>query len=147
MLLLSGCDDKEETVHPRIDLAVESFTFTIDKTSQFEGNIHFKAIIKNVGDDFRSNAGQQSILVSEMPPGGQARTLVTKPFKDLDAGETIELEFIQQGWRASHEFPSTFVVRLNFDPDLYIDGNPLNDDSDPSNNSKEITGQQINDQF
>jgi len=147
LLFLVGCDDEETTINPSIDLAVDSFDFTIEKTSQFEGNIHFTAVIKNVGDDFRSNDGQQSIVVSEKPAAGQSITLVNNPFKDLDGGETIEVKYIHQGWRVSQEFPSSFIVRINFDPDLHIDGNPQNDDSDSGNNSKEITGQQINDRF
>ena len=142
-----GCDDKEADIKPNIDLAVESFDFAIEKTAQFEGNITFKAVIKNVGDDYRSGEGQQTISLSEKPAGGQSITLESKKFKDLDAGETIELQYTHQGWRASQEFPSSFRVRIGFDPDLYIDGNPHNDDSNSDNNTREITGQQINARF
>ena len=147
LFFLWGCDDKETDVKPHIDLAVESFDFTIEKTAQFEGNILFKAVIKNVGDDYRSNEGQQTISLSEKPPGGQSITLESKKFKDLDAGETLELQYTLQGWRSSQEFPSSFSVRIGFDPDLYIDGNPQNDDSNSDNNTKEITGEQINARF
>src|SRR5690606_8065744 len=93
LLFLWGCDDKEPDVKPHIDLAVESFDFTIEKTTQFEGNITFKAVIKNVGDDYRSNEGQQTISLNEKPSGGQSSMLESKRFKDLDAGETIELQY------------------------------------------------------
>lgn len=147
LFLLWGCDDEETNIKPHIDLAVESFDFTIEKTAQFEGNITFTAIIKNVGADYRSNDGQQSISLIQIPPAGQSVTLESEKFKDLDAGETIELRYTHQGWRASQEFPPSFRVRIGFDPDLYIDGNPHNDDSNTENNMKEITGQQINARF
>ncbi|RAV28836.1 hypothetical protein [Sinomicrobium soli] len=144
---LYSCQDDDTNTDPQIDLAVTSFDFEIEKTSEFEGNIHFTAVIKNVADDFRSGEGQQSVYLTEKPAAGKSITLISKKFKDLDAGETVELQFTHQGWRVSKEFPPSFKVQISFDPDLYIDDNPLNNDSNSNNNFKEITGQQINTRF
>jgi len=47
-------------------------------------------------------------------------------------------------WRTSQEFPPSFELYLNYDPDIRLDGNPQNDDAVPANNSKQIDGQKIN---
>ncbi|RQP17348.1 MAG: hypothetical protein EAS52_09060 [Parapedobacter sp.] len=147
LFFLYSCDDKEPDAKPNIDLAAESLEFTMEKTGDFEGNVTLTGVVKNVGDAYRSNDGQQTIQLLEKPASGKSMVLVSKKFKDLDAGATLEIEHIVQSWRTSQEFPPSFILRISFDPDLYIDGNPQNDDSNAGNNSIERRGQEINELF
>src|SRR5690606_23599309 len=98
-------------------------------------------------EDYRSSEGQQTIQLLEKPASGKSILLTNKKFKDLDAGGTLEIEHIVQGWQSSQEFPSSFILRISFDPDLYIDANPQNDDAHQNNNSIERHGQEINELF
>ena len=147
LFLLSGCDNNEPETAPNIDLTAESLEFSLEKTDELEGNVTISGTIKNIGEDYRSNEGQQTIQLVEKPAAGQAEVLATKKFKDLDAGATLEITHVIQGWRASQEFPPSFILRISFDPDLFIDGNTHNDDSNEHNNSLEKPGQEINQFF
>lgn len=148
-MVMAGCDDSEEepTRELNIDLAAHSLEFEIEKTQEFVGIVTITGIIKNIGDDFRSSEGQQAVHLLEKPAGsGKSIMLDMLEFTDLDAGETLEVSF-QREWYAGMEFPPSFIVRLSYDPDIYIDGNELNDDSNNSNNTLERSGQEISEMF
>lgn len=147
LYFLCSCDDKEPDGKPYIDLAAESLEFSVEKTGQFEGNVTITGVVKNMGEPYRSNDGQQTIQLIEKSAVGASTVLVSKKFKDLDAGATIEVEYVIQSWRASQEFPPSFILRISYDPDLYIDSNPQNDDANHDNNYIERSGQEINEQF
>lgn len=148
-MVMAGCDDSEEepTRELNIDLAVHSLEFEIEKTQEFVGIVTITGIIKNIGDDFRSSEGQQAVHLLEKPAGsGKSIMLDMLEFTDLDAGETLEVSF-QREWYAGMEFPPSFIVRLSYDPDIYIDGNEQNDDSNTDNNAIERSGQEISEMF
>ena len=135
-------------VAPNIDLAAVSLEFTVEKISETVGNVTLTGTVKNVGDAaYRTNGGQQTIELVQKPISGPSTVLASKDFEDLDVGATVEIEYTVQNWRTSTEFIPSFVLRISFDPDLYIDGNLENDDADQDNNSIERPGQEINELF
>ena len=148
-IIMAGCDDKEEEPTPvlNIDLAAHALDFEIEKTQEFTGIVTITGTVKNIGDDFRSAEGQQAVQLLEKPAGtGKSIMLDSKEFVDLDAGETIEVSF-QREWYAGMEFPPSFIVRVIYDPDIYLDGNEQNDDSNNGNNTIERSGQEISEMF
>ena len=70
----------------------------------------------------------------------------TIEFESLSVGETLEIKF-ETDWDITNEFQPDFIVYIGFDPDLYLDGNPQNDEGEPSNNTLERSGYDINDMF
>lgn len=143
----TACDDKEEMPVPDIELAAESLEFEVISTSQSNGVIKVTGIIKNTGDDYRSSSGQQKIRLYKRAAGAtDLETLGTLDFTDLDAGETLSIS-TEIDWYRGMEFPPGFGVRIEFDPDLYIDGNEENDDTNTQNNHLERPGQDIHELF
>lgn len=155
-IALFSCDPEEDTptTPPNIDLIAEFIIFSVEPTSQFAGNATITGNIKNIGDDFISGAGQQSILLYERAlgiPTSQPGTLVASlDFTTLAANQTLEVSFTRP-WNSSSpaegEFPPEYILRISYDPDLYIDGNLNNDDSDASNNEVLVSGSLINTMF
>ena len=146
-LFIVGCDDDDnESPAPTIDLAAESLEVTVDKVSATEGTIFLRGTVKNIGGDFVSGEGQQKVYLTEKYPGGQSTTVAQKAFTVLSAGAIIELKYSRQ-WRTSAEFPPEYTLRISYGPDIYLDGNDQNDDKNMNNNSRKITGAQINARF
>lgn len=146
-LFIAGCDDDDnETPAPVIDLAAESMEFSVSRTSATEGTVIISGIVKNVGADYVSGDNQQQVVLYEKYPGGQSTVVASKDFANLAAGATIEVKY-STSWRTSVEFPPSFILSISYGPDIYIDGNEQNDDENPDNNRREITGAQINEQF
>lgn len=152
LILISGfltsCEDKDPEATPDIDLVAQTIAFSLEQTSKFDGVATITGIVKNAGEgDFRSSEGQQVISLHENFSGGGSGDIVAqKTFTDLNAGDTLNISYTTQ-WSHTFEFPPTYVLRINYDPDIYIDDNPENDDIDPSNNRKERSGAEINDLF
>src|SRR5690606_29140905 len=119
-----------------IDLAAHAIEFSVVNTSDFEGEVTITGIVKNLGDDFISGEGQQSIYLYERDAGlasDNPGTLLTEEaFTTLDAEGTIEVSF-SKTWNTSIEFPPDFILMISYDPDLHIDDNPHNDDSNSEN--------------
>ncbi len=133
------------------DPAVESIEFAITRRdTAFRGRVRIRANVTNLGGAYRSSAGQQSIVLEEVPLGGRGRVVAQQPFVNLDAGEEITVTWYRD-WNASSpaegEFPPTYRAYLSYDPDISIDGNDANDDCGRSNNVLERSGTGINDLF
>lgn len=89
--------------------------------------------VRNVGSvDYVSGANQQLFNVYL---GG--RTHRSYPFQNLRAGESVQWSETYQPF----EFPVTYRVMVVFDPDIFMDGNPRNDDCNSSNNAASLTTQ------
>jgi len=139
---------------PSIDLKAEFIVFSIDQTSAYAGNATVTANIVNVGDDFRSGEGQQSLLLYEKQLGtsaDQPGDLVGRlDFTSLAAGEKLEVSFTRP-WNASSpaegEWPPEYILVISYDPDLYSDGNVHNDDTNKSNDNIVVSGSLINEMF
>lgn len=116
--------------------AVQSIT-----ARRLVGNqIRIEAVIKNVGGlNWTSNRFQQAAMI-----GDAFGNLGTKQdFTNLPAGNSFTLT-MQTTWNPAHEFPSGFTASIAYDPDIYIDGNPANDDCRRGDNARTITPAEIN---
>ena len=155
---LTSCDPSDDVNDapqtPSIDLKAEHIIFSVDPTSEFAGNATITGNIINIGDDFSSGTGQQTISLYERPlgiPTTQLGNLVASlNFTTLAAGQKLEVSYTRP-WNSSSpaegEFPPEYILVIDFDPDLHIDGNEHNDDSNSANNKIEVSGTLINDMF
>src|SRR5690606_2794500 len=149
-----SCSSDDDTSDPEpevsIDLASHAIEFSVVRTSDFEGVVTIKGMVQNLGDDFVSGEGQQIIYLYERALGlssdNPGTLLAEEAFTTLDADETIEISF-SKAWSASVEFPPDFILVIAYDPDIYIDSNPHNDDSNSENNILSVNGSLINDEF
>lgn len=64
----------------------------------------------------------------------------------MESNEVIDVNTIIN-WDASLEFPPDFTLTLEYDPDLFVDGNPHNDDRNSFNNSVTKPGSEIHGMF
>lgn len=134
------------------DPAATQIQFAItNQTSQFRGTVKITGVVKNIGDSlFDSGSGQQSVLLYEIPLGGSPILRAQKNFEDLAPGQKLKLSY-SRNWDASSpsegEFPPNYRVVISYDPDIYIDGNPFNDDANLGNNQRDRSGSGINDLF
>ncbi len=144
---IAGCEEDETPEISTIDLVAESINFSVVPTSEFEGVVTIVGTVKNYEDDFISSSGQQEILLYEIPAGFSEGSIVaTRDFADLTAGDSLQVSF-SRNWSKSAEFTPNYRLMILFEPDIAIDDNPRNDDSDASNNRLDESGSQINDLF
>lgn len=155
-LLIVNCDNEDDSSDPppNIDLKADAITFSVESISQFTGDATIKGIITNIGDDFSSGEGQQIIRLYERQlgtPTNQSGELVASvSFQSLAAGENLEVSYTRLWNRSSPaegEFPPDYILRIEYDPDLLIDGNDNNNDSNVENNTITESGSAINDLF
>jgi hypothetical protein len=133
-----------------IDLAAESINFSIVKVrSQFSAVVKIEGVVRNVGKlTYTSGANQQSVRLYEQNGGiGTRRLVASRPFQNLAPNATVKVSFTRN-WNKSSpaegEFPPTYVLVIGFEPDITIDGNNSNDDSNSENNSLTKSGREIN---
>jgi len=87
--------------------------------------------VRNVSSvDYVSGAGQQSIMFSR-----NSREVQTRNFSRLNAGQTLSWSVTVQ---TPLEFPDYYKAAFTHGPDLYQDGNELNDDCNARNNAREV---------
>ena len=87
--------------------------------------------VRNVStQNYVSGSNQQAILLTR-----NGRTATNRPFGNLAAGQTLTWS---QTVARPFEFPDTYAALYNYDPDLYIDGNPQNDDCNRNNNMRRV---------
>jgi hypothetical protein len=76
--------------------------------------------------------------------------VATKQFVNLAPGATETVAY-ERAWNSSSpsegEFPPSYRLLITYDPDIYMDGNPENDDCDLSNNQMDRSGTGINELF
>ncbi|KMW56443.1 hypothetical protein AIOL_001397 [Candidatus Rhodobacter oscarellae] len=102
--------------------------------------VRIEAVIKNVGGiNWVSNRNQQTAMIGDDFGRANAR----RDFTRLDAGSHFVLRH-DVNWNLANEFPSGFRASINYDPDIYIDGNPANDDCRRNDNSRSISAAEIN---
>lgn len=140
--LMLGCDDDEPAV-PQIDLAAESIEFLLSGDVG-QQTLLITGTVKNIGEDYRSNANQQKVVLLERPAGSSSggKVIDEAEFANLDAGETVEVSY-ERAWSSGEEFKPTFILRVSYGPDILIDSNPQNDDRNSSNNSIERSSQDV----
>jgi hypothetical protein len=112
------------------------------------GRVRITGIVKNKGGaDFTSGAGQQAIRFYEKTPGAGDTKLDEKAFQNLARNQEIRTRSIERDWTASTEFPPSYEIRIDYDPDIFADGNENNDDCNMNNNRQEREGAQISSMF
>ncbi|MAX71145.1 MAG: hypothetical protein CMC76_08605 [Flavobacteriaceae bacterium] len=152
-----SCDPEENSTEtPNIDLMAESISFSVvvDSNNPFTGVATITGTIRNIGDNYMSNHNQQSIYLYERSlgtPTTQLGTLVAQQsFQNLDTDETAQVTF-SRTWNSSSpaegEFPPEYIILISYDPDLYIDNNVHNDDTNQSNDQLLVSGEGINNLF
>ncbi len=86
--------------------------------------------VKNVSTiDYVSGANQQAIVLSR-----HGSEVGVGRFAQLNAGQSASWSVIV---RRPFEIPHTYKAVFSHDPDLFIDGNEMNDDCNRANNSGE----------
>lgn len=149
-LLLLSCEEDE---HPAIDivpdLAADSISFSVESINQFSGYATIIGTVKNLGANYMSGEGRQSISLYEGYLGApNLRLVAQKNFTNLNSGDTLQILYTRY-WMSSSpaegEFPPNYVLQISYDPDFGIDRNPFNDDKNMSNNRLTVSGAPIND--
>lgn len=130
-----------------IDPAATQVGFRVlSRTSTYRGRVQIVGTIKNLGrQSFLSRYGQQAVYLYE-----DSRVVARRSFTSLAPGASLSLAY-QRNWDASSpaegEFPPTYKVVISYGPDIYIDGNPNNDDCRSQNNQLSKSGTAINQLF
>lgn len=147
-------DDDTEGTPPIIDLEASEISFAIANQENFVADATITGTITNIEETFSSGMGQQAILLYERslgtPAGNPGVEVARVDFTNLAAGQTLSISYTRS-WDASSpaegEFPPDYRLVLSYDPDLFIDGNENNDDTNSSNDTLERNGQGINQLF
>jgi len=132
----------------KIDLNAMAINFTVVScTDKFKGTVRIEGVVKNTGGlNYTSGANQQAALLYE-DNGGRPRLVATKVFQNLTPGQEVKVSYTRAWYKSSPaegEFPPKYILVISYDPDIYIDGNDNNDDSNSSNNRMEKSGREIN---
>ena len=115
------------------DPAVEALTAQWISGGPRAGRIRISGIVKNIGGaPYISGTGQQMFSLYE-----DNRVIRSLDFGDLAPGASRSIQY-ELDWSTSSEFNPAYRFEINYDPDLYIDGNPQNDDCRRGNNSKPV---------
>lgn len=103
----------------------------VNLTAPGQGRIMVKGTVDNIGTaDYLSSPDQQGIQLWE-----DGLMVAEQSFQDLlvDAQVTIQYE---RDWTVGGEFiPARYQLIVTYDPDIFDDGNPNNDDCRLENNS------------
>jgi len=87
--------------------------------------------VRNVSTkNYVSGEGQQTIVLAR-----NGAALDSESFSVLNAGRTLTWS---QTVPRPFEFTDTYGARYSFDPDIYADGNPRNDDCNSANNVRSV---------
>lgn len=103
--------------------------------------VHVVGTFRNGGGDYRSGRNQQLVQLLE-----NGRVVEERPFANLASGESLSLSKYVQ-WDRTNEFPPTYKIAIVYAPDISVDGNTANDDCRLNNNTRQRSGQDINDLF
>jgi hypothetical protein len=127
------------------DLVAEAINFSVIRADgEFNALVKIEGVVRNAGTSgYISNPNQQMALLYEQNPGGTPKLVATKTFSTLAANAVLKFSY-PRSWDKSAEFPPTYTLIISFDPDIYIDGNNNNDDSNTANNKLSKSGEAIN---
>ena len=154
MLAFQSCD--EDPAHI-VDLAVYDIEFTADgidpNMQDFAGTATITAKVTNIGpNNYVSGENQQGIILYESAYGNPTAytEVANMPFQNLAAGATITVSYTRN-WDISSpsegEFAPYYRAIISKDPDIYIDGNDQNNDTNITNDELVENGHQINQMF
>ena len=131
----AGCPDPAVT-----GLHVNHWNRNDDGTYDFV----LRAMVINKGSvPFVSRSNQQTLTFNE-----GARVLYSTPwlrpgYTQLAAGASFMFNSPSIRWYPSNEFPADFSVQIIYDPDIFIDDNPQNDDCVMTNNKFTLTADEV----
>lgn len=132
----------------RIDLSATAINFSVVTCKdKLHATVQVEGVVKNTGGlSYSTGANQQVALLYENS-GSRPRLVATKVFQNLSPGQEVRVTYTRAWYKASPaegEFPPTYILIISYDPDIYIDGNDNNDDSNSANNKMEKSGSEIN---
>jgi len=130
----------------RVDLAITSITLYKLSTP---GSVRVEYDVVNLGpSEWNSRAGQQfANLTTHNNAGGRADYTLSVPFgarriaRNERAARVVSTP-IANAFDA-HEFAGTVHAYLSFDPDIALDGNACNDDTNAANNEFRLSTEQV----
>ena len=128
LVLFTGCPPPHcEGPDPR---AMEIRYSLISSSSPFTGTVRIAGVVSNWGlSPFESSQGQQSVLLYE---GDEL--VGQQDFSELPVNGAVEVTY-ERTWNIAEEFRQTsYTVIVDYDPDIFIDGNPNNDDCNLADN-------------
>lgn len=131
------------------DPAVVDFTISDVSSHIVAGwpryDFRLTATVRNVGlAAYASGHNQQSVVITRKPIGGAPVSIGSGNFPNLAAGaERTVTSSVQTNWSLGAEFPPNFDVRITYDPDIRLDGNPHNDECSSRNNVMKLNGTQV----
>ena len=115
---------------PQLRATCPDIRVTTHQNPRSDGSILVTIKVVNTSSaDFISGAGQQALIVKGN--GRNARVA----FGNVVRGSEVVFQDIFHPF----EFPATYNARISFDPDIFTDGNPQNDDCRASNNQASLT--------
>jgi hypothetical protein len=102
----------------------------VSTTSSTSGTVRIIGVVTNRGTmDFVSGVGQQAVQLYQ---GGEL--VASQDFTTLAVNESVQVTY-ERLWSTTDEFrPPSFTVLIAYDPDIFLDGNPQNDDCNLNNN-------------
>ncbi len=111
---------------------------------RFEGDqavVSIRVTVHNRGaGDYVSGPNQQSVMVFT---GNSTRNMLLRQrFNRLASGASFSLTARLRA--PGGEFTPSVSALLSYDPDIYIDGNPRNDDCNQGNNQRTLSAADIN---
>lgn len=151
VLFITSCDkDDAPTEESFVDLKADAITYTmVSQTSATTGQVRITGHVKNVGTaTFSSTLGQQVAYLIERPLGFTTETIRATANLPavLNSGSEITFSYLKN-WDTTIEFQTDIILRISYDPDILIDGNPNNDDANSANNAMTLAGNNINSLF
>jgi hypothetical protein len=143
-MLATGCPDP----------AAYDIRFQIvHRKDKFNGRVRITGIIKNIGNKtFIPIHNQTNAYLYEMSPGTSTggKILAQKVITTLTPGAELSLS-CERDWTitptSGGELPPGYRLQILYDPDVYKNTTPSNDDCNLKNNTKVLSGSKINNMF
>ena|GEM_PF-5755280 len=102
-------------------------------------NFTLRSKVKNISEtNWRSNPGQQGVYVYK--GGVEIRNI---PFTDIRRGGEESIEFSFRNWRTDRSSLPDYLFRIAYAAGITDDGNNKNDDCNPANDERVISGADI----
>ena len=114
----------------------------VSRTGPNSGRVQILGILNNKGTAaYTSTWPQQELRLYE-----NGRLVKVKKFRKLAVGQSIRVKY-ERNWnaaRAPGRTPPNYTAMVVYDPDIYLDGNPRNDDCVSGDNKLRRSGARIN---
>ncbi len=136
---ISSCHAVGNTGCLGADLRADRIEFTVVSTEAGRSVVRISGVVRNDGpSDFESKPGKQSIALFE-----GRRFLADRSFQTLKAGQEARVDFALEFDPNQLDPPAIYELAIIYDPGIFQDGNPANDDCDHNNNRIRRSGSRI----